>query len=229
MSEIKNKKNLSQRVTDVIYDMVAMDGNLKPGDKLPNENDLAQQLGVSRTTLREAIRALVTEGVLEVRRGKGTFVSKDLQDIRSFGFKSLERTKIRLKDLYELRLLFEPQVAALASQRATEKELTRILDQGALIEQLIREGKDRVSADQEFHKAIVMATHNEFFIWLIPLINRTVSESVFLDAATGELAEDTLRDHAMIMDFLKLRDADGCRNAMDIHIRRAIHTLGLEL
>jgi DNA-binding FadR family transcriptional regulator len=220
------KKSLSQRVADELYDMIVME-KFRPGDKLPNENELSVDFGVSRATLREAIRVLAAQGVLEAQRGKGTFISTDMKLCHDFGFRNLERIRIRMKDLFEVRLLFEPQVAALACQRATDEELQTIFDQGKYVEELIRANKDRIEADQEFHKAIVMASHNDFMIRLIPVINRAVSETIILTNNADVLAEKTLQDHALLMEFLRARDAQGAKSAMAILIRHAILTLGL--
>lgn len=223
----KGSKSLAQKTADEIYDMIFKEHVFQPGERLPNENDFSDDLGISRSTLREAIRILVLQGVLEVKRGSGTFVTSDVGLFDDFGINNFDRVRIRLKDLYELRLLFEPQVAAIACRRATEEELDYIYEQGRIVAQIIREGKDRTEADQEFHKAIIMASHNDFMIRLIPLINRAVSESIFINSSGVTLAEDTLRDHALLMDFLRKRDVRGAQNAMEIHIHHAIHTLNL--
>ena len=83
-------------------------------DKLPGENILSDKLGVSRSTLREAIKVLCSQGVLEVYRGKGTFVSENMESFISFGLDELDLNRSRVKDLFEARLLFEPQLAAMA-------------------------------------------------------------------------------------------------------------------
>ena len=89
-----------------------------PGSKLPNENELSEALHVSRTTLREAISFLVAQGVLEIRRGKGTFVTEDLPasavDLTAL---SNLRSRVRARDLFEMRLIFEPATVALACHR----------------------------------------------------------------------------------------------------------------
>ena len=101
-------------------------GNFSVGDKLPNENDFASQLGVSRSTLREAIRTLTASGMLEIKRGKGTFVtantiieSSDIAEISS-----------GLDDLFEMRLMFEPDCAYYAALRATDDEIETICKYG---------------------------------------------------------------------------------------------------
>lgn len=106
-----SKRNLSQQTAERLYNSIVAEGTLRPGDKLPNEVELSQQLGVSRATLREAIRELAARGVLEVRRGRGTFVSEEVADIEDFGFSGLERLQGQLRDLFELRSIFEPKAA----------------------------------------------------------------------------------------------------------------------
>ncbi len=92
---------------------------MQPGDKLPNELELSDQLGVSRATLREALRMLIARGVLEVRRGKGTFVSERVEEIEDFGFSDVGQLRGQLRDLFELREIFEPGAARLRRGKGT--------------------------------------------------------------------------------------------------------------
>ena len=120
------KKSLSQQTAERLYIMIVVERRFGPGDKLPNELEWSAELRVSRTTLREAVRTLAARGVLEVRRGKGTFVSGQVEEIGDFGFSGLDQVKGRLRDLFELRRVFEPQVARLACHRASEGEMEEI-------------------------------------------------------------------------------------------------------
>ena len=121
------RKDLPHQVADSLYKMIADTQEFRPGDKLPGENTLSDRLGVSRSTLREAIKVLCSQGVLEVYRGKGTFVSESMESFISFGLDELDLNRSRVKDLFEARLLFEPQLAAMACQRATDEELGAII------------------------------------------------------------------------------------------------------
>ena len=98
----EKKSNLSQRTAEIIRDNINKEHLYKAGDKLPNENELSEELGVSRTTLREAIRILVSEGVLTVRRGKGTYVTNQFERIASGGIDIHEfsDSRVTLRDLY---------------------------------------------------------------------------------------------------------------------------------
>ena len=221
------RQNLSQQTADRLYTTIVVEQQLQPGEKLPNELELAQQLGVSRATLREAIRTLSAEGVLEVRRGKGTFVSGRVEEMDDFGFSGLERVKGQLRDLFELRAMFEPRAAALACRRATEAQRAEILEKDRAVEECIRAGRDRTAADRAFHAAIVRAAHNEFLLRLLPIIHQAVSTAVERGEHREQLAEDTLRDHALLLEFLKKRDGEGAEHAMAIHMRHSMDVMGL--
>ena len=101
------KVKLSERTADRLYELIMEERQFAPGSKLPNENELSESLHVSRTTLREAISFLVAQGVLEIRRGKGTFVVQDLPDsgVDLTALSSL-RSRVRARDLFEMRLIF---------------------------------------------------------------------------------------------------------------------------
>ena len=106
------KVKLSERTADRLCELIMDERQFTPGSKLPNENELSEALHVSRTTLREAISFLVAQGVLEIRRGKGTFVTEDLPasavDLTAL---SNLRSRVRAKDLFEMRLIFEQRRA----------------------------------------------------------------------------------------------------------------------
>ena len=222
------KKSRSRQTAELLYNQIVVEKKLVPGEKLPNELELAQQLNVSRATLREALRDLTVQGVLEVHRGRGTFVSEKVNAIQDFGFSQLDRVKGQLKDLFELRRIFEPSAARLACQRATEEEMADILAKGEAVDRCIRSGLDRTQADRDFHAAIVRATHNEYMMRLLPMINQAVASAVENGEQKEQLAEDTRRDHCLIMDFFKKRDALGAEHAMAIHMHHSIDVMGLE-
>ena len=183
---------------------------------------------MSRTTLREAIRILATGGILEIRRGKGTFVRKDFKAGQSLELSALAPEKVKARDLYEMRLIFEPEAAYYAALRATEEEIQRILALGAQIEERIQQKEDRTEVEQAFHKSIARATHNEFMNQLMPVIYEGINKGVRLSRVHAEAVEATLVDHRILMDFLKARNGEGARNAMRIHILHAMEQLPMD-
>lgn len=223
----QTSRSLAESVADDILSMITIDKAYQPGEKLPNENELSARLQVSRTTLREAIRILAAHGVLEIRRGKGTYVKENREFGEGFSLHTLSLPKPDVKDLYEMRLIFEPRAAYYAAKRATEKELERILHYGTLVESLILQKKDRTEVEQAFHKSIAKATHNEFMNRLMPILIKAIDKGVPLSDEDGEMVENTLQDHRMIMSFLKSRDPQGAETAMKLHILRAMRGFGI--
>ena len=196
-------------------------GNFSVGDKLPNENDFASQLGVSRSTLREAIRTLTASGMLEIKRGKGTFVtantiieSSDIAEISS-----------GLDDLFEMRLMFEPDCAYYAALRATDDEIETICKYGEAIEKKILSGEDRTYEEQKFHESIANAIHNSFVKQFMPVIFNAIKKGVIVMQKNQAVNKDNLNDDRLIMNFLKQRNADGARTAMRLHIIHAMEGL----
>ena len=218
---------LSDNVADSILSMITVENTFSPGDKLPNENDLSNELGVSRTTLREAIRMLAACGVVEIKRGLGTYIKEDFSDKPSAKLSPLISARINAKDLYEMRLIFEPEAAYYAAIRATESEIQRIISLSEEIETLIAENKDRTIVEQALHRSIAKATHNEFMNRLMPIIQEAIDKGVTLSEMHKTAEIDTIADHKNIVNFIKTRNAEGARSAMKIHILHAIEQLDL--
>lgn len=223
---MKNKM-LSQSVADNILSMITVEKRFPAGSQLPNETDLANELSVSRTTLREAIRILVAYDVLEIQRGRGTFVTENAFRRQSV-LEPLSGIRVGARDLYEMRLIFEPEAARLAALRGTDSELRRILDYGRRIEEKIGSGEDRTEDERAFHKAIAQATHNEYMNQLMPILYQAIAKGVSLSAQSEKVLENTVNDHRMIMEFLEQRNAEGARDAMRIHIMHAMKELEIK-
>jgi len=220
-------RSLAENIADDILAMITIDKKFAMGDKLPNENELSAVLQVSRTTLREAIRILVAHNVLEIQRGKGTYVKTNHELNEEFGLHELSTLRLGVKDLYEMRLIFEPQSAYYAAKRATDKELDRILYYGRLEEEQILKKEDRTEVEQAFHKSIAKATHNEFMNRLVPILYQAIDKGVLLSDSNEEMVQNTLNDHRMIMEFLSKRDAEGAKTAMKLHIIHAMRGFGI--
>ena len=223
--ETKRAK-LSELTADRLYEWIAEERRYTPGSKLPNENELSEALRVSRTTLREAISFLVAQGVLEIRRGKGTFVSETLPD-PGLDLSALAgiRSRVRAKDLFEMRLIFEPATVALACLRASDEELEQIRKKAQRVERIAAEGGNWPLADQEFHWAIIKASHNEYMRRLYPIINGAVDEIMQISPSRQQMQDIALSDNLMILDFLLKRDEAGASHAMSIHMKHLINTL----
>ena len=218
-------ETLSQKTAQRLKEMITQGQLYKVGDKLPNEIELAAQMNVSRSTIREAIRLLVFEGYLEVQRGNGTFVASQLDTQVQGNGQDFDQDKVTLRDLYETRLIFEPEAAALACQRATNEEIEEIIQLGQQVQHWINknpEGNQRIQSEAAFHGAIVKASHNEFLSQFLPIITETIEKTFAFRMNLDIIAEDAYKDHILIMNFLKKRDADALRSAVKIHLHHAI-------
>jgi len=219
------KSSLSERTADAIYEQIVSMKKYSAGDKLPSENELAREFDVSRTTLREAIRSLVTQGVLEVVHGRGTFVSKEVKSFRDIQFGDLGMLRMKLIDIFELRKIIETEAVAMACERASSDEIEEILQAGHNVALLVDNIEERNNADSHMHNLIAQASHNEFLMNLMPMIYRAVYETLHVRGTVELFAKNILQDHALILEALENRDAEMARHAMAIHMSHAIQSL----
>ena len=167
---------LSEQIAAHLRNMIFEQHRFNPGDRMPDERSLAKEIGVSRTSLREAIKILVANGVLVIRRGVGTFVSENPgKQEDPFGFAFEEDKKQLLSDWYQARLIIESAAMELAAENATDEELQKLDDlarhQSDLIDTLTDDSNSFsafMSADQEFHKALAEATHSTVIVRILP-------------------------------------------------------------
>lgn len=230
---MKEKSNLSQRTAEILKKQILDEHKYDYGQKLPNENELSEELGVSRTTLREAIRILVSAGILVVQRGKGTFVAGKLDRMAGghLEIQEFSDTKVTLRDLYETRMIFEPEAAALACKRASDEEIAHILELGEVCQNHILRnpaGKERIKSEIAFHSAIIEASHNMFLGQFMPMLTQTIEKTFALDYNLDVIAEDAYKDHIMIMNFLEKRDDQALKSAVTIHLHHAFWTEELQ-
>ena len=217
---------ISESIANKISDMIFLEKKYGPNDKLPNENQLAKELNVSRTTIREAIKTLVANGVLTVMRGRGTFVtSNPAAQTNLLAISYLEDKKKLVLNWFELRLILEPANVRLVVERATDDEIEKIIAHERRTAELILANKPFIEADQQFHAAIAKATHNNVIELMMPAIEASVNDAIKTAIYVGtqeQAAENALTNHHTIAQYLKSRDADGAALAMYHHIKRGI-------
>ena len=220
-------KALSEMIADDILYMINVEKRFKDNGRLPNENDFAKELNVNRATLREAIRILATNGVLEIRRGVGTFIKEYSAEKaeKLTGVSAFTDNNVDIRDLYEMRIVIEPEAAFYATERATETEMKNILHYGQVLEQKLIDNSERALEEQNFHKAIAKATHNMYMNKLIPALLQVIYIAVKVTQNNSELRVETIRDHRLIMDFMSQRDAEGAKTAMRLHMLHAVRLM----
>lgn len=194
-----------------------MEEGLGDGERLPNERELAERLGVGRSTLREALQRLTTRNVLAVRRGVGTFVSyKHGVADDPLGF-TLIRDKERLaRDLLEFRILIEPRAAALAALHATDADIAELDFLCSSVDDLIRSGEPHLERDQEFHTCIARCGSNIIMPKLLPIIHGAIG--LFIAESGGQLRDETIRTHRAIFNAIRAHDPVAANDAMYLHL-----------
>ena len=203
---------------DTIKQMIVR-GELHAGQRLPPERELAVQLGVSRPSLREAIRALIALNILESRHGDGTFVSSLEPDLLSEPIDFvLQVNDSALESLFEARRVLEAGVAALAAERASDLELAR-LDAFVKLGRTKLDDPDAfVEHDVEFHEKIRRAARSPVLASLLASVSTLSLESRRRTARSPAVRARSLADHAAILKALKARDGEGARRAMVAHL-----------
>ena len=187
------------------------------GEKIPNEFELAEMFGVGRSTIREAVKGLVSKGVLEVRRGSGTYViSTNSVENDPLGL-SKQKDKFKLAlDLFEVRLMLEPEIAANAAKNATEEELVQLKQLCDETEETYLSGKNHIPKDIDFHTCIAGCSKNEVVEILMPIINSAVM--TFANLTHRTLMKETIETHRAITDAILARDSIGAKCAMITHL-----------
>ncbi|MBE5995745.1 MAG: FadR family transcriptional regulator [Lachnospiraceae bacterium] len=221
-SEFKTIKNTDQplpsRAADQISQLI-IDRQLSAGDKLPNEFELAAYLHVGRGTVREAVKLLVARNVLEIRRGKGTFIAKHPGQIDDpLGFAYLKDQKKLGLDLLEVRIRLEPWVAGIAAAKADEKDLVILRENCSRVEEDIYGGVDHLENDRKYHISIAKCTHNLVVPKLIPIISYSVG--LFGSLNGTSLLTETIIGHRAILTAIEAHDPDAASAAMKDHLEK---------
>ncbi len=224
--------NLSQQAGKTLYSWIAVEKRFRPGEKLPNEVELSAQLGVSRATLREALRALLVQGVVEVRRGRGTFVSQQVEEIGDFGFSSLEQVRvgqpceIQLDAFPDLRFRGAVHMVVPTADRskATVLVKVRFLDfdrrilpeMSARVAFLSRPVSTAERRPRTTIPPVALAQRNGRNLVFLVKGDRVVERAVNLGVKVGELVEVT--SGVKSGESLVLRPADSLRDGSRISI-----------
>ena len=212
------RRALHQQVAESLRELI-VDGKIQRGDALPPERVLAQQFGVSRATVREALRALQLWGLVEARQGGGNYVcAPTIEHITTPLSTIIEHNRQLQDELMDARLIFEPAVCWLAAQRRTERDLDAI---EAILERQrrrVERGDLAVEEDTAFHLALAEATHNQVVPRLIATINDLLLESRLRSLRTPDRPHSSLEGHLRIAAALRAGDAETARQAMHDHI-----------
>ena len=216
-SRIRREPRLSDRVAALLLDTIVARG-LQPGDRLPSERELGEQFGVSRTVIREAVRALAAKGVIEVRTGSGLRVAAvDASAVSESIGLYLRGGTVDYPKVHEVRRLLEVEIAGLASKRATDADIARMRKLCEQMEAALDDVERASRLDLAFHRAIAGSTSNELYLLLLDSIGEALLEIRRENLKSGA-APQTVQAHREIVDRIAARDAAGARRAMAQHL-----------
>ena len=215
--QVPREPRLSDKVAEMMLETI-LSRKLQVGDRLPSERELGEQFNVSRTVVREAVRALVAKGVIEVRSGSGLRVAAvDAAAVSESMSLYLRGATLDFEKVHEVRALLEVHIAGTAAERATEEDLARLR---VVHERMQREAGDVEHAardDLEFHRMIALATQNELYLLLMDSIGSALIDIRRENLGSGSTPL-TLSQHEAVLGRIAARDPDGAREAMAAHL-----------
>ena len=212
----EDRKLLGSRIESRLIRLI-QEEPIPVGEKIPNEFELAERFGVGRSTIREAVKGLVSRGMLEVRRGSGTYViSAYPSEEDPLGLGRYEDKFQLALELFDVRLMIEPEIAAFAALNATEEEIRELERLCSEVEEVYRSGENHVSQDIELHTQIARCSKNRVVEILVPLIDSAVH--TFANVTHRALMEETIGTHRAIVTSIAGHDQVGARCAMVMHL-----------
>ena len=232
LNRIARPLRLSEEVSSDLQRRISR-GDLRPGDRLPTEKALGEAFGVSRAVVREAIARLKADGLIETRQGSGAFVVEAPKAINLRFWKGVGPELSELRDIFELRVMVESAVAALAAQRRKSADLKAMTGHLDAMEAAIRSNADGAEADDNFHIAMARATHNAYIGRLVEFLGRHFSDSRKLawHGTRRQLAhpEEAQREHRALFDAIAAGDPGGAQRCAQEHLRGTAARLGIKL
>lgn len=207
---------LAQQAAAQIRQLI-IDRQLTNGEKLPNEFELAEHLNVGRGTIREAVKLLVARNILEIHRGRGTFVTHQTGVVNDpLGFAYMPDQLRLARELLDIRLNMEPWVASLAAQHATDTDIVELRQLCQEVEDLIHAGQDHLIRDEALHVRIARCTENRVVPKLLPVI--TYSVQLVGKITDQRIYQETIETHRIIVESIARHQPLEAQNAMRRHL-----------
>lgn len=217
---IRQSDRLYEEVVQQIQEMI-VSGHLRLHDKLPTEPELAEEFGVSRTVVREAVKTLKEKGLIEVVQGRGTFVTAPTSNMvtGSFGlFLRMEHPSP--SELIEARQLLEIEIAGLAAERARQENLDKINSYLAEMESTVEAPEDFHKADTSFHKELSKSAQNIVLETMIEPVLVAMYDTLRTVSQVPGGLHRALDHHRKICERIKAGDREGAREAMRQHLEQ---------
>jgi GntR family transcriptional repressor for pyruvate dehydrogenase complex len=214
---IPRDQRLSDKVADMLLESI-VSRRLNVGDRLPSERELGEQFGVSRTVVREAVRALVAKGLIEVRSGSGLRVAAVAASTVSESMSLyLLGGEFEFEQVHEVRKMLEVHIAALAAERATAEDKSALADSCDRMAAELDDVDRAAQLDVEFHRLIAHATQNDLYVVLLDSIGKPQLEIRRSNIGAGH-GQETVEQHRAILTAIVDGDPVRARDAMSEHL-----------
>lgn len=213
-----SEQPLSLKVADQLIVHIKSSG-LKPGDRIPNEKELCEKLNISRSTLREAIKSLVSRNILTINRGVGTFVSINpgVTD-DPLGLDFIDDQAQVILDLMQFRSIIEPALVKLAAQKSSPEEISTLCNLEDKIEEAYSANQDTTFFDTQFHITIAKCSHNHVVELVFPILMKTIP--AVNQYTQKSLMDGTITDHRSIIQAIKDGNGELAEAIMKQHLKR---------
>lgn len=220
-SAVAGRADMVDTVVEKISKLIA-DNKIEAGQKLPPEAAIGEQIGVSRTVVREAMRVLVAQGLVETRHGVGTIVKSNRAGYLAAPLSSMLRMRqISIADLHGVRTILEVEIAGIAASNAQRSEIAQLAKLVAALEASAQDPGEYVKADNAFHRYLAEITHNPLLVTLLDSIGEIIAEIRKFVAQYPEIASAGVPDHRRIMECIRKHDVSAAREAMRKHLDHA--------
>ncbi len=223
MNDPVQSAKVFERVAEQIEKRI-LEGELRKGDRLPTERELAEQFQVSRTAVREAMKSLAQKGLIDMRPGRGTIVIDGAREAMQNSISLMMKLKLGevggSDNLVEFRVILETEIAALAAARATEKEILAMREAIRVMDENLNDADAFINADNAFHEALAQATQNALILILINSIVHLLSEQRKQIFETEGGPQRGQIHHRRILESVMRRDPEAARAAMRAHLQQ---------
>jgi DNA-binding FadR family transcriptional regulator len=218
-----NKGTRTERAVQLLTELITS-GTFRPGEYLPSEPSLSKQLGVSRTTVRLALKTLELRGLVVLRRGIGVLVTDRTQEV------AIESLRMMLsqhggdtRHAFEVRRMLECESAELAAERATDAEIEAMAATIARMDQDALTIEERIDLDLEFHMRLCESSNNPMLVTLAHVLRGLLRETIESTYRADQRRHTRVDDHSRILAKVRARDPEGAHVAMERHMQNAAH------
>lgn len=215
---INKRKSATEESVDILKDLI-LNGDLKTGDFLPPEKKLCDQLGVGRSTLREAVKILESRGMVRKKHGYGVMVVDESQEaVKDTLRLMLKRKGTTMDELMQVRYINELKTVELAAKNSSEEDIKKIEKYLLIMRNQMASTSDYVQADMSFHLEIARASKNRVFYLLLQTVRPLIEEMIVETLKKEHRPEHSMKFHEKIFEAIKSKNCESAVNAMKEHL-----------